>query len=218
MAPTDGYHLVRKVILIVGYYGGLCVSEMLQLQFSDVSIDDEIKVHVNQSNSDPTGKTIFFIIPSLAEASTTTPCPASFVKQYINLVPNQNGRFFRNFNVKSERFSSQDMGINTLSAVPKVIAKWLQLDSADQFTGHCFRRTAATVAADEGMSIVNLKRQFAGEVTRLHKPICPTAKKFKAEVANNLTVSSTNLAFNADCKSHNKTIHLTNCEHITINF
>lgn len=50
------------------------------------------------------------------------------------------------------------IGINTLSKFPFKIATYLGLDEPKNFTGHAFRRTAATFAAEAGIDMMNLKR------------------------------------------------------------
>jgi integrase len=54
-------------------------------------------------------------------------------------------------------FSAQFRGKNHLGNVAKKIAVFLGLNP-DKFTGHSFRRSSATAAADWGISLINLKR------------------------------------------------------------
>jgi integrase len=53
------------------------------------------------------------------------------------------------------------VGINMLAKFPLQIAEWLKLTKVNQFTGHAFRRTAATWAAESDMDMNNL-RQLGG--------------------------------------------------------
>lgn len=52
----------------------------------------------------------------------------------------------------------QPVGINTFGTFPKKIAKLLNLDDDHLYTGHCFRRSLATMLADSGADIHTLKR------------------------------------------------------------
>jgi hypothetical protein len=54
-------------------------------------------------------------------------------------------------------FTLQYRGVNYIASVAKKIATFLNLDTS-KYTGHSFRRTAATSAADSGISLINLKR------------------------------------------------------------
>jgi len=46
---------------------------------------------------------------------------------------------------------NKNVGKNTLPKYGKLIARWLGKDDWESYTGHCFRRTAATFAADHGL-------------------------------------------------------------------
>ena len=67
------------------------------------------------------------------------------------------GRFFRQ--VTNGVPGKQPMGINTIGNVGKDVAKYLGYSDKDveQFTGHCFRRTGATILAECGASVSTLK-------------------------------------------------------------
>lgn len=53
----------------------------------------------------------------------------------------------------------QVVGINTFGACPSRIARYLNLSEPEKYTGHAFRRTSATIMANSGMSLDELKRQ-----------------------------------------------------------
>ena len=42
--------------------------------------------------------------------------------------------------------------------MPSVVAEFLNLVNPKMYTGHCFRRTSATLLADSGANLVTLKR------------------------------------------------------------
>lgn len=67
------------------------------------------------------------------------------VKQYQNLRPPQitTDRFFLNY--KNGVCTVHAVGKNKLGGMPKAVAIYLKLDEANLYTGHCFRRTNATV-------------------------------------------------------------------------
>lgn len=50
------------------------------------------------------------------------------------------------------------VGINKIGCVAKTVATFLKLDKPEQYTGHCFRRSSATILADAGADITTLKR------------------------------------------------------------
>lgn len=65
-------------------------------------------------------------------------------------------RFFVKY--KDGRCQRQVVGIHKISSVPQEIAKYLNLENANEFSGHCFRRTSATLLVDSGGDITSLKR------------------------------------------------------------
>jgi hypothetical protein len=50
------------------------------------------------------------------------------------------------------------VGIHTFAAMPCQIVTFLKLQNPSQYTGHCFRRSSATVLAGHGADITTLKR------------------------------------------------------------
>ena len=52
----------------------------------------------------------------------------------------------------------QPMGIKTFGLVPSKIAAYLQLENPKTYSGHCFRRSSATLLAGGGGDIITLQR------------------------------------------------------------
>lgn len=80
------------------------------------------------------------------------------VKAYQDLRPSvvSTQRFFLNY--QNGKCTRQVIGKNKFSNMPKEIATYLNLPNPEQYTGHCFRRTSATLLADSGANITTLKR------------------------------------------------------------
>lgn len=53
---------------------------------------------------------------------------------------------------------NQVTGKNSIAKIPKEMAKFLELPEPDTYTGHSYRRSATTIAADNGATIDDLKR------------------------------------------------------------
>lgn len=68
----------------------------------------------------------------------------------------ENTRFFIGYH--NGKCTRQSVGINTIAAIPKKIAEFLKLRNPLTYTGHCFRRTSATLLADAGADSTLLKR------------------------------------------------------------
>ena len=80
------------------------------------------------------------------------------VKSYIDLRPPGSplNRFFLGY--RNGACTRQPVGINTFYKQPKIIAKFLNLDEADKFTGHCFRRSSASLLAESGADLMTIKK------------------------------------------------------------
>jgi len=214
-APNDGKNLVRKAIAVVGYFGGLRCSEMLNLDFNDVTIDSEnITIFIRFSKTDPNGqKKFYFTIPK----TVSDGCPYKIVQDYITAVCKRTGRFFQNFNFKSKQFVGQPMGRNTLSAVPKYIAAFLGLENAEKYTGHCLRRSSATALADSGATTVAMKRQFRWKSETVAQSYVGQSKIFKTDVANSLGLSVGVSKCTSNSTSGEKVVNISNCSNVVIN-
>lgn len=79
------------------------------------------------------------------------------IKQYYDLRNNiESERFF--LQMRYGKVTRQPFGHNSIGNFPKKIATYLKLESVNGFTGHCFRRTSATLLANTGGDILQLKR------------------------------------------------------------
>jgi integrase len=89
----------------------------------------------------------------------TEPLWINILKKYKSLRPPgiQHTRFFFKFYSKN-KCTVQSVGIHTFAAMPCQIVTFLKLQNPSQYTGHCFRRSSATVLAGHGADITTLKR------------------------------------------------------------
>ena len=59
---------------------------------------------------------------------------------------------------KNGKGSTQLVGNNTLGKIPSIIANYLKLPDAKLYTGHCMRRTSATLLADGAADLTTVER------------------------------------------------------------
>lgn len=78
------------------------------------------------------------------------------VREYSALRPQGVLRFFVAY--RNKKCTLQPVGKNTFGKIPSKVAEWLGLDNPKAYTGHCGRRTSATLVADAGASMATLKR------------------------------------------------------------
>ncbi|KAJ8669364.1 hypothetical protein QAD02_000623 [Eretmocerus hayati] len=83
---------------------------------------------------------------------------SDYVRAYINLRPENIDHDYLFINFRDGKCTRQRIGINKIGAVPQKVADWLGLDNSYLYTGHSFRRTSATLLANAGASITELKR------------------------------------------------------------
>lgn len=82
----------------------------------------------------------------------------NIVQKYLELRPAdmKTNRFFIRY--QNGKCFKQVMGKNKISNMPQEIATYLKLPDIKLYTGHCFRRTSATLLADSGADLTVLKR------------------------------------------------------------
>lgn len=79
-------------------------------------------------------------------------------RKYKDLRPSQtkHDRFFLTY--RQGKCTQQPVGVNTIGGIPKKIATALGLSEPANYTGHCFRRSSASLLADAGADMHTLKR------------------------------------------------------------
>lgn len=132
-----------QTVMVFGLSGASRCDELVNLIFDNVSeINGEYIVRI------PDSKTR---IPKMHVICG--PTMIDIVRKYIQLRPahTKTDRFFVNY--QKGRCTIQVIGKNKIQAMPKETAIFLNLPSPEKYTGHSYRRTVSTCAADAGASI-----------------------------------------------------------------
>ena len=173
---SSRYWLCRKVICLVGYYGGFRNTELKSLLFENVECDktgywfsfarskqrnklEETTICVPRRQSD--------WIPCAADSARKAVDydPASVIDSYYEAVLQDlfckreelKGGFFKGTHGKAgKRFVNSNVGKNTLALVGIEIATELCLRDPETYTGHCWRRSAGTNASNSGVNVTTL--------------------------------------------------------------
>lgn len=141
--------LMEKVASVIAIHGLLRISELVDLTFEDVKKEGEsYRIFLRKSKTDQRGQGFYFLV---------TGEHVSYVEQYISQFEAKEGRFFRRLN-EAGKGTARVCGKNYLAKIPSMIASFNSIPQPNRFTGHCFRRTGATKLADEGCSLMTLKR------------------------------------------------------------
>lgn len=133
--------------MIFGICGCLRCDEITNLKVGDVEdLNNKYLVTISDNKNDYGGQ---FIIGNLFYDT---------VKKYISLRPAEkfSDRFFIKYT--NGTCGRQPIGRHTIGAVPEKIASYLQLPNSNRYTGHCFRRTSATLLSDSGANMQMIKQ------------------------------------------------------------
>lgn len=132
-------------------------------------------IHIRKSKTDQAGVGHDFIIaPSVLEDV----CPCGHISSYIQLFDSRSGRFFRRIG-KDGKPCVQAVGVNKMAKFPQIIADFIGIDG--NFTGHTFRRSSATILADRGASVMQLKRLGRWKSSTVAESYMDNSKKEKTE-------------------------------------
>ena len=166
--------------MIIGVSGACRSDELFKMNKKDVDVQEE--------------KVIVFI------PHTKTYQPRSFIiiekdwmriiKEYIQLTSKvENERFF--LQVRQGKATKQPYGHNSIAQFPKKIATYLNLNNVNTYTGHCFRRTAATLVADNGADILDVKQIGGWKSSAVAEGYVDTSLNSRIKIANMLSTKST---------------------------
>jgi integrase len=107
-------------------------------------------------------------------------------RKYASLRPqstNHTRFFIRYFNGKC---SVQPVGVNTFGKIPSDIAKYLNIENPMQYTGHCFRRSSATLLVESGASMLTLKRHGGWKSSTVAEGYIEESISKKTEIATQI--------------------------------
>lgn len=159
--PNTVANLTDKAaaVLATGFAARTC--EVIAVKFEDVlkttdRESGEERYIVEHMRAKTTG------VPVKMRALISGALEVSILNQYISCFPlrDRTGRFFRVLKYGADSTivgTFKVVGKNTFSDTAKRIARLLGLDQPDLYTGHCFRRSAATMCAEMGMTLPEIK-------------------------------------------------------------
>lgn len=147
-AEDDDY-LMFKVVVIVALHGACRRCELLKLTVNDIQDTGTLLLITLNNTKNKTSRS--FTVT--ADLNGYELC-----KKYMNLRPTNvnHNRFFLFY--KQGQCTVQPVGTNILAKIPQKIALFLKLSGASEYTGHCLRRTSASLLANSGADILRLKR------------------------------------------------------------
>ena len=158
----DPFWVIRKAIASVYFSGGLRSAGVVELEFSNmVDRGDTYVFKLKRKKQTGGPEESMFVVPTSLYR---------YLNNYINGLRiaidevGLKGRLFKGtpkFNHTTKaKYVNQNMGKVKIANVGVDVATLLKLDNPKRYTGHCFRRSAATFAADGGATTTEMKRHF----------------------------------------------------------
>lgn len=177
LEATDDF-LLCKVALVFGLYGACRRDELLRLLISD--IEDHGKYILVQLRDTKTHSARSFVVPD----SNGDVNPYAIYKKYAGLRPKKisTQRFFLGY--RQGKCIAQPAGMHTIGGIPKKVAEFLKLEDADQYTGHCLRRSGASMVAESCGNLLSVKQIGGWKSTKVAEGYVEQSLKSKMEVAN----------------------------------
>jgi len=113
------------------------------------------------------------------------------VKSYIAKFPvdARVGRFFRKIDAEGKG-TQQKIGINKVASYPCQIAEFLGLTTPELYTGHCFRRSGATLLANSGCSVLELKQAGNWRSSTVAETYVANSDSAKLNIAKRMKVGN----------------------------
>ncbi|KAJ8971277.1 hypothetical protein NQ317_001179 [Molorchus minor] len=85
-----------------------------------------------------------------------------------------------------------------MGKIPSVVASYLKLPDVACYTGHCLRRSSATLLADAGVDITTIKRHAGWKSTTVAEGYVENSIENKTKIANQVLVD-TSLSLMTGC-------------------
>ncbi|KAK5649303.1 hypothetical protein RI129_000332 [Pyrocoelia pectoralis] len=176
MDAPDEVYLGIKIVLLIGVTGACRCDEMTKITIDD--IEDKGNLILIKIPDSKTKKLRSFTI--IGEMFV------NIYHKYVSLRPRymQGRRFFLKY--QNGKCYRNVMGIHTISAVPRKVAKFLKLNNIQEYTGHCLRRTSATLPIDGGGSIDSLKHHGGCTSTSVAEEYIDESISIKVENATEI--------------------------------
>lgn len=112
--------------------------------------------------------------------------PITIYRKYRSLRPAHTPHNFLFIFYRLGKCSTQPVGIHTIGKIPSLIATYLKLSEPKMYTGHCFRRTSASLLADTGANILSLKQHGGWKSTTVAEGYLESSLTRKEEIATRI--------------------------------
>ena len=148
------------MILIFGIAGACRRDELVKMVIDNIEDKQSILIVKIPDSKTHTSRT--FIV-----TNNTTLDYVSIYRKYMNIRP-KNCKIRRLFlKYSNGKCHNQGVGMDYIAKVPQNIAQYLGLPEPCKYTGHCFRRSSATLLVNGGSDITQLKKHGGWKSTNV---------------------------------------------------
>lgn len=182
LEAEDINYLFIKVALILGVSGACRCDELVHLLMEHVVINQDVIIIRLPETKTKRPRSFTIVNPPNAQIDYL-----SLIRKYIQLRPKDlltNGRFFLMY--RNGKCTRQPVGVHKLATVSKTVATFLNLPEPERFTGHCLRRTSATILADSGADMTVLKRHGGWKSTSVAEGYLEDSLSNKNKIASRI--------------------------------
>ncbi|CAB4045662.1 hypothetical protein DAPPUDRAFT_123885 [Paramuricea clavata] len=186
--------ILRKCAVVLAYCGGMRCIELKSLTYDAISRDEEgVWVAYRAGKQKGEVKKNKFLVPY--NKTEPSMCFATRVIQYMDLLtkslPDIKDTDELFHTCTKSGYGKAVMGRNYIHQIGQKVAEELHLENPKTYTGHCFRRTAATAAANAGANTLMMKRHFDWKQDATALKYCDETKDRARKMAKLLTGSAT---------------------------
>lgn len=155
LEAPDQQFLLEKVITVFGIFGACRREELLKLRVDNIEDTGRLLIVTLEDTKNKSCR-------KFTITEDDTPFKGCILyRKYAALRPSglENQRVFVDY--RNGKCTKQFVGIHKIGGIPRKIATFLKLENSETYTGHSFRRSAATMLAENGGDLLTLKK-FGG--------------------------------------------------------
>ena len=194
---------------MISCYGLWRISELVKLTFEQFKMEESCCFNsVQRRKSSGNLRSSTFAI--------NDPVCMDILKFYFQLFPveSRNGRFLR-YCVNGQG-SNKPIGKTSIGQYPKIVAQFLQVDP-EGYTGHCWRRTGATILAENDITLIQLKHAGGWRSDQVAQQYIDETKTGKLQIASRLSLfQDSTLESNVESRKRLRGDHYESNSSITV--
>ncbi|CAH1381813.1 unnamed protein product, partial [Tenebrio molitor] len=96
------------------------------------------------------------VFPVIGEGEVVN--PSELYRKYARLRPANVPHEYFFISYRKAKCTVQRVSVHSFGKMPSTVAEFLKLPRPEEYTGHCFRRSSAILAADADVDLTSLKR------------------------------------------------------------